>query len=238
MLKKHKQAFFMKTESQLEMLQRELAESRLNALRSQMDPHFIFNAITTIQHFILNNEKLAALSYLDELSNLIRKFLEHARRPRITLTEELELLIAYINLESMRFSNKFGFMMNVGEEIDLDGVEIPSMLIQPYVENAIKHGLMHKTEYGSLSIDISLNENVLICVVEDNGIGRKKSKEINKWREKEHKSIGMEVTNERLEILNVTYNRNFNVEVIDLFDEEGEGAGTRIAIYIPVEIDK
>lgn len=228
----------MKTESPEQMLQRELAESRLNALRSQMDPHFIFNAITTIQHFILNNEKLAALSYLDELSNLIRKFLEHARRPRISLTEELELLIAYINLESMRFSDKFGFMMNVGSDIDTDAVEIPSMLIQPYVENAIKHGLMHKTEYGSLSIDISLNENVLICVVEDDGIGREKSKEINKWRENAHNSIGMEVTRERLEILNVTYNRNFNVEVIDLFEEDAEAAGTKVIIYIPVEIEQ
>lgn len=228
----------MKTESPEQMLQRELAESRLNALRSQMDPHFIFNAITTIQHFILNNEKLAALSYLDELSNLIRKFLEHARRPRISLTEELELLIAYINLESMRFSDKFGFMINVGSDIDTDAIEIPSMLIQPYVENAIKHGLMHKTEYGSLSIDISLNENVLICVVEDDGIGREKSKEINKWRENAHNSIGMEVTRERLEILNVTYNRNFNVEVIDLFEEDAEAAGTKVIIYIPVEIEQ
>lgn len=228
----------MKTVSQQEMLQRELAESRLNALRAQMDPHFIFNAITTIQHFILNNEKLAALSYLDELSNLIRKFLEHSRRPRISLTEEIELLIAYINLESMRFSDKFGFMMNVDDDIDMDNIEIPSMLIQPYVENAIKHGLMHKTEYGTLSIHISSRENVLVCVVEDNGIGRAASKKINQWREKEHNSIGMEVTKERLEILNVTYNRNFNVEVIDLHNEDGDAIGTRVVLYIPIEVEE
>lgn len=228
----------MKTVSQQEMLQRELAESRLNALRAQMDPHFIFNAITTIQHFILNNEKLAALSYLDELSNLIRKFLEHSRRPRISLTEEIELLIAYINLESMRFSDKFGFMMNVDDDIDMDNIEIPSMLIQPYVENAIKHGLMHKTEYGTLSIHISSRENVLVCVVEDNGIGRAASKKINQWREKEHNSIGMEVTKERLEILNVTYNRNFNVEVIDLHNEDGDAIGTKVVLYIPIEVEE
>ncbi|MFN0201955.1 MAG: sensor histidine kinase [Bacteroidia bacterium] len=216
-------------------LEKQLAYSRLEALRSQMNPHFIFNAITTIQNFILANDKRLALEYLDELSSLIRKFLDHSRADVILLSEELALLISYINLESQRFSNRFGFQLNVAEDVDADFIEIPPMLLQPYIENAIRHGLMHKVGYGLLSIDIKKQDNFLVCTIEDDGIGRKKSAELNAWRPKEHKSVGMEVTKERLELLNNIHNSQLNVEITDLYHENKEGAGTRVVLYIPIK---
>jgi LytS/YehU family sensor histidine kinase len=215
-----------------------LAEYKLEALRSQMNPHFIFNAITAIQHFILNNEKESALTYLDELSHLIRKFLDHSRHATISLSEEIELLIAYINLESMRFSDKFGFVLNMDDNIDTDEIQLPSMLIQPYVENAIKHGLMHKKEYGLLQIHFHLlNKELLQVIIEDNGIGRKASAKMNSWRNAHHKSLGMEVTQQRLDILNEIHNNGLRMTVEDV-TEDAEETGTRITIYIPLEDDE
>ena len=217
----------------MEKTEKTLAEYKLDALRAQMNPHFIFNAITAIQHFILNNEKMAAIEYLDEFSTLIRKFLDHSRAEIISLSEEISLLISYINLEITRFSNKFGFVLNVSEEIDMDTVKIPPMLIQPFVENAIKYALMHKAEYGLLRIDVQLEKKDLLkIVVEDDGIGRKKSAEINQWRPKTHKSFAIEATRERLEIWNEKHGYAQNMEILDLYNDQGEAAGTRVTSYI------
>lgn len=214
-----------------------LAEYKLDALRSQMNPHFIFNAITAIQHFIINNEKLAALEYLEEFSTLIRKFLDHSRADLITLSEEMSLLISYINLEAARFGNKFGFVLNVTEKIDPDIARIPPMLIQPFVENAIRHGLMHKTEYGLLRIDILLEkENLLKVIVSDDGIGRVKSAEINQWRPKVHKSCAIEVTKERLEIWNKKHGYKESLEIVDLYNEQNIAIGTKVISYIYLSV--
>lgn len=212
-----------------------LAEYKLEALRSQMNPHFIFNAITAIQHFILNNEKQAALSYLDELSHLIRKFLEHSRTATISLSEEIELLVAYINLESLRFADKFGFVLNMDDAIDTDEIQIPSMLIQPYVENAIKHGLMHKKEYGLLQIHFHLlADNMLHVIIEDNGIGRTASEKINSWKRVGHKSLGMTVTEQRLDILNQLQGSALRIKIEDV-NPNIQDKGTRVNIYIPIK---
>ena len=135
-------------------LLRQVAESRLESLRSQMDPHFIFNAITTIQHYILNNDKRVAIEYLEEFATLIRTFLDHSRAKTISVQEEIDLLVSYINLEAMRFGHKFGFSIEVSQSLALNAIQIPSMLVQPFVENAIKHGLMHKIDYGQLWVRI------------------------------------------------------------------------------------
>ncbi len=210
-----------------------LAEYKLDALRSQMNPHFIFNAITAIQHFIMNNEKRAAIEYLDEFSTLIRKFLDHSRADSISLSEEMSLLISYINLESARFSNKFGFVLNVSDEIEPDAVKMPPMLIQPFAENAIKHALMHKSDYGLLRIDFQVEApGLLKVIVEDDGIGRKKSAEINQWRPQNYKSCAIEVTKERLEIWNQKHGFTQSLEILDLYDENGEAAGTKVITYI------
>lgn len=211
-----------------------LAEYKLDALRSQMNPHFIFNAITAIQHFIMNNEKRAAIEYLDEFSTLIRKFLDHSRADNISLSEEMSLLISYINLESARFANKFGFVVNMADDIDPDAIKIPPMLIQPFAENAIKHALMHKADYGLLRIDFHIEEkNILKVTIEDDGIGRKKSSEINQWRTQSHKPLAIEVTKERLEIWNQKHGCfQESLVILDLYDENGMALGTRVTSYI------
>lgn len=211
-----------------------LFDYKLEALRSQMDPHFIFNAITAVQHFILNNDKRAAISYLDVVSQLIRKFLEHSRKNSISLSEELDLLIAYINLESLRFSDKFGFVVHLDEEIDAEDYAIPPMLIQPFVENAIKHGLLHKSDYGLLKINFSLlDEKRLRVVVEDDGIGVVRSKELNKWKQKSHSSLAIDMVQERLEILSQMHKQKLTLQ-IEAAQPGQKDCGTKVTVILPV----
>lgn len=213
-----------------------IAQHRLSALRSQMNPHFIFNAISAIQNFILQNERLAALEYLDEFASLIRKFLDHSRQDNITLEEEIALVISYFNLEMVRFGHKFGFVLHVDENIQPESIMVPSMIVQPYVENAIKHALMHKTDYGMLRLEFHLKSpNLLHVVVEDDGDGREAAQKRNEWKQKAHKSVAMSVTKERLEILNSVNNSPLSVDIEDLKDESGKACGTRVNIYIPIE---
>jgi ligand-binding sensor domain-containing protein/two-component sensor histidine kinase len=213
-----------------------LSEARLIALRAQMNPHFIFNSLNSIQQFIYNNNKEEAASYLSKFSRLIRQILEHSSQGTILLQDEVIILSLYLELEALRFQNKFSFNIDVDEDIDPGYTEIPSMLIQPYIENAILHGLVNKEGNGHISINIKAdgdNENVLICTIEDDGIGREKAMEINKKKvfKYKNKSMGMSVTNDRLTILNQYQNKNIAVGITDLHDP----TGTRVQISIPVD---
>ena len=212
-----------------------ISESQLSALQSQMNPHFIFNAINSIQNYVLNKKEDEAYNYLAKFSKLIRMVLNNSRENILTLQVELETLNLYIELEQLRFDNSFEYQLNIAEELDLFDIEIPTMLIQPYVENAIWHGLMNLSgeRKGELKIDISIESNLLKVVIEDNGIGRVKSNQFK--RESIHHSVAMKLTEERLEMINKMENtENVKVLVSDLHDEKLRACGTRVELFLPL----
>ena len=211
-------------------IEKRMIELELKALRSQMNPHFIFNTLNSIQHYIVANDFRSTNKYLAKFAKLIRTVLNLSEKNRITIQEEVDMLALYMDLERMRFEKAFDYEINIDEDIDFDYDEIPSMLIQPYVENAIWHGLMNKKEKGVIKIDIMVEENYLCCSIVDNGIGRKKAEEIKAKRNIKRKSVGMTITKERLDLIS---NNKINVEIIDLEDREGKTLGTEVKIKIP-----
>jgi sensor histidine kinase YesM len=214
-----------------ELLQ-EAADMEMTALQSQMNPHFIFNAINSIQSYILSNDIDQALHYLTLFSRLIRKTLENATRDLIPLVEEMEYLQYYLEIEKMRFDDLFVYSLNVTNEAAVETTLIPPMIIQPFIENAIKHGIRHKGEDGKLTIEISSpEEKVLRCVIEDNGVGRVKSKEIENRTTGKHSSKGMSIVENRLKSLNQKYKTDrFRLTIHDLRDASGAASGTRVEI--------
>lgn len=218
-------------------IQERIAEFEIKALRAQMNPHFIFNAINSIQNFMLDNDIDSALAYLSDFAKLIRTTLDNASQKFVELDEEIAYLRYYLSLEQMRFDNKFSVHMHRAEDLNQKKVIVPPMIIQPYVENAIKHGLVHKTEgRGELTISFRLeNKDTLVCVVEDNGIGRKRALEINRKRPGMHKPKGSKITEERIQLLNQMYPyKSFHVEITDLYDNYAKPAGTRAEIRFPL----
>jgi len=212
-----------------------ISESQLSALQSQMNPHFIFNAINSIQNYVLNKKEDEAYNYLAKFSKLIRMVLNNSRENILTLQVELETLNLYIELEQLRFDKSFEYQLNINESIDLFDIEIPTMLIQPYVENAIWHGLMNLTDerQGVLKIDISIESDLLKVVIEDNGIGRARSNEFKK--ESIHHSVAMKLTEDRLAMINKIENtENVKVIVNDLHNEEQDACGTRVELFLPL----
>ncbi len=211
-----------------------LSNAELKALRSQMNPHFVFNAINSVQYFITNNDPASSQKYLSKFAKLIRYVVDNSKPAAIPLSRELEALNLYLDLESLRFENKFEYNIIINDNVDIDNIQIPSMLIQPFVENAIWHGLMHKESKGKININISLKDQGIICIIEDNGIGRKRSREIIKEKNNEfHKSVGMSITQERLDVINQKNNSNFTINVIDLEDGNGKSIGTRVELNLP-----
>lgn len=215
-------------------LNNKIAQIESQALRAQMNPHFIFNTLSSIQHYIANNDTDAALKYLSKFAKLMRKIMDNSKQPLIPVSEELNALNLYLELEVMRFEKKFDYSIDVDASIDTNYDQIPSMLIQPYVENAIIHGLLPKDGPGKITINMTRQEQTILCIIEDNGIGRERSKEFKKNRVQQHKSMGMSITQERLDILNSSLNSKLNAEIVDLY-ENGQPAGTRVRLIIPLE---
>ncbi|MDP1802488.1 MAG: histidine kinase, partial [Bacteroidota bacterium] len=216
--------------------QTKLSNAELKALRSQMNPHFVFNAINSVQYFITNNDPASSQKYLSKFARLIRYVVDNSKPSVIPLSKELEALNLYLDLESLRFEHKFEYSIDINKNIDIENVQIPSMLIQPFVENAIWHGLMHKETKGKIKIEIDVKEKVMLCVIEDNGIGRKRAQEINRENNNEfHKSVGISLTQERLDVLNLQNNSKLTVTIIDLLDVEGNNTGTRVELNLPFQ---
>ncbi|MCW8898600.1 MAG: histidine kinase [Flavobacteriales bacterium] len=214
-----------------EQKQRALA-SELQALRSQMNPHFIFNTLNSIQNFISKNESKDASIYLSKFAKLMRATLANTKRQRISLKDEIETLTLYLELEQLRLNNKFSYEILVDETIDTQYEQIPSMLIQPYVENAIWHGISHKEGNGIIRIQFLLeNEHLLKCVVEDNGIGRENA--IKLKQNTTSPSFGMNITKERVELLNSLNGNRLSVKINDL-KINNQPAGTRVELYVPI----
>ena len=214
-----------------EQKQRALA-SELQALRSQMNPHFIFNTLNSIQNFISKNESKDASIYLSKFAKLMRATLANTKRQRISLKDEIETLTLYLELEQLRLNNKFSYEILVDETIDTQYEQIPSMLIQPYVENAIWHGISHKEGDGIIRIQfLPENEHLLKCVVEDNGIGRENA--IKLKQNTTSPSFGMNITKERVELLNSLNGNQLSVKINDL-KINNQPAGTRVELYVPI----
>jgi ligand-binding sensor domain-containing protein len=214
-------------------IEKELRTSQLSALKVQMNPHFIFNALNSIQEYILTNEKKLANSYLGKFSDLMRLYLDMSNKQSISLDEEIKALKLYLELEAMRFEDNFIYELSVDENLSADEVMIPPMIIQPFVENAIKHGLLHKRTDRKLNVVFNKGpKDSLICVVTDNGIGRKQSEELNAKRRKQHTSFATGATKKRLEILNYGLNKTIGVEYDDLVDTHGNALGTKVTITI------
>lgn len=211
-----------------------MVDLELKALRSQMNPHFIFNSLNSIQYFVLKNEPKEAYNYLTKFSSLMRMILQNSRVKYITLQEEYDWLFTYLDLEKLRMENELDYEILVDDGLDPQHLFVPSMLIQPYVENAIVHGLLPKAENRKLKVQFTKHRDQLKCVIEDNGIGRTKSAELNESRTKKHKSQGIKVTSERLEMLTRDLTETPEFFILDLFDDDNNPIGTRVTIFLPI----
>ncbi len=218
-------------------LQSKWRDSMLAAIRSQMNPHFIFNALNTIQSYIYANDENKASNYLGKFSDLIRRILDYSQKKEISLASEIEMLRIYIDLEVIRFENTMEAHIFVDSSLHPDNIFLPPMMVQPYVENAIKHGLLHKTNNRMLQIRFLNNaaKNELIIEIEDNGIGRKESAAISKYRKKKHSSFSTMANQQRLEILNLSFEHKISIETIDKFDEQQNPSGTKVVLKIPLQ---
>lgn len=210
----------------------ELAKSQLKALNSQMNPHFIFNALNSIQEYILLNKKEQASNYLGDFADLMRSYLEHSQLDSISLKDEIDTLKLYLSLEKIRFEDDLNYKFIIDKNIPLENTEIPSFIIQPFIENAIKHGLLHKE--GDKKIEISfelVGEDIIKCEVVDNGVGRVKSAAINK--NKKRTSFAVDANQNRLELLNQKFNNKIGLEIIDLY-ENNSAKGTKVILTLPI----
>jgi LytS/YehU family sensor histidine kinase len=200
-----------------------------------MNPHFIFNCLNSIKLYTLENDSEAASEYLTMFSQLIRLVLENSRSEKVTLEKELETLRLYIELEAMRFKNKVQYQIHVSPDVDEQYIELPPLLLQPYVENAIWHGLMHKKTGGHISIDVSQPaEHLLKIEISDNGIGRRMAEAYKSKTATRQKSFGLKMTSERIDMINQLYQIKADVKILDLKDEKGEATGTKVTVAIPV----
>lgn len=213
-------------------LQEKLLSSQLTALKAQMNPHFMFNALNSIQDLVLEKDIKNSNLYLSKFSKLMRKILDASGAEKISLQDEIEILELYLDLEKLRFGNDFTFTISCDRNIDPYDVQIPSMIIQPFIENAIKHGLLHKKGKKELSIDFQLSE-CITCLIKDNGVGRKHANEIKERRAENHRSFATNATEKRIELLNEYDQDNYSFEIIDL-EENGESMGTLVRIKMPV----
>lgn len=213
-----------------EEINRVLLQLKLKALRAQINPHFIFNVMSSIQHFILFKNNEVAHLYLSKFSKLIRTVLNNSEKNMIPLSEEIKALTLYLDLENMRLEKHFEQEINVDESLDINKIDVPSMLIQPYVENAVKHGILPSRKAGKIKIAITRHQAFLKCTIEDNGVGRAFTVE-NK--SSDYRSFGTAITKERLAVINELYDNRLSENVTDLYDEHKVPAGTKVEIYIP-----
>ncbi len=222
-----------KEESRKRIIQDQINQLREEALQNQMNPHFIFNALNAIQSLLSNNDQLKAMNYLSKFGRLIRMIFEQSRKKRISLENEIEFIRNYLELEELRFGDKISINFIIEQDvIDIaPEMMIPPIIIQPIIENAFKHGLLHKESGGKLIVQFKLIDGQLNCLIEDNGIGRKKASKINQWKNKGHKSTGISTTIERLSILDHGANR-IGLQITDLYDKNGLAIGTRALIKL------
>lgn len=208
------------------------AEMSQSLLRSQMNPHFVFNAMSVIQSYIYANDPEKSSRFLVNFSRLMRLILENSPKEMIPLELEFEILDKYLNTQKMRFEDRFTYELNFDEELLFSKALIPPMIAQPFVENAIEHGQLHTVEGGLITVSVKKLDNLLEIIVQDNGVGRKKASKTKKI--KGHKSMAIDITRERIAILNRKYKVNGLVEITDAMTNE---RGTKVRILLPLKFD-
>ena len=226
---------FKQKELEAAYAKQELIYSQLENLRSQMNPHFIFNALNSIQEFIISNEKEVASEYLVKFSRLIRIYLEHSREQEVLLSEEIKALKIYLDLEKIRFEDKLEYEIDCSKEIENQVIYLPSLFIQPYVENALKHGLLHKKTDRKLNIQFKIENKILAIKIEDNGIGITEAMKIKQLRNPSHQSFATSANQKRIQLLNQNRKHKIEVHTEEIFENE-DVKGTCVTLLIPIEI--
>ncbi|WP_405399857.1 tetratricopeptide repeat protein [Maribacter sp. Asnod2-G09] len=204
-------------------------------LRSQMNPHFLFNSLNSIKLYIINNEKKNAVHYLNKFSKLVRKILEASSQREISLADELETVALYMNIENIRFSNEINFNIHIKDDINTHNIKIPSLILQPFLENALWHGLSSKDGAKNIDLEVKKGKSGFIeIIITDNGVGRDAAEKIKDSKVLKRKSVGIDITKERLANFSRDYENFFHVDIIDKFDDDTNPLGTQIVIYIPI----
>jgi sensor histidine kinase YesM len=214
--------------------QQQRTELEMQALRAQMNPHFIFNSLNSINRFILQNNKAQASEYLTKFSKLVRMILQNSQASLISLESELEALKLYLDLEALRFEYHFTYNISVPKDLDIEILKVPPLITQPYAENAIWHGLMHKEEKGHLDIEVVPEKDNLLVKITDDGIGRKHASELASKSATRHKSMGLKITADRIAMLQRMNGNESLLTINDLANADGSAAGTEVIIKIPV----
>ena len=210
-----------------------IAESQIQSLRAQMNPHFIFNSLNSIENFMMQNEKRKASDYLHKFALLIRTILDSSRNEITSVSLDMEALKLYIDLEQMRFNNKFLYKENIDPQLLSGDYNVPSLLIQPYVENAIVHGIAHSDKTNlKLTVSATLENDYIKYVIEDNGIGRSQAADYNKINKLHHKSFGLKITEDRIHLFNQNENGNGHIKITDVYTEDNKPGGTRVEVKI------
>lgn len=205
----------------------EISLLKLESLRSQMNPHFIFNALNSIKVYLIENDKEKAIYYLNKFSKLIRKILEGSRSDSISLEEELETIELYMSIENIRFDHKINFKIS-NQEVNLTSVKVPALILQPFIENSLWHGLMLSNNDKNIKIQVFQNNNKINLNIIDNGIGRTKAQENSAKKSYKKDSLGLQFTKERLDYFNKKLKTNYSFEIIDLYDENKVAIGTQV----------
>jgi LytS/YehU family sensor histidine kinase len=212
---------------------KELSENKLNAFQARMNPHFIFNALNSIQSLMLQNETLLSIKYLSGFSKLMRQILDNSSKSRVLIDTEMEMLRTYIELEQLRF-NCFAWKVDIAGNTAKNNLYVPPMIIQPFVENAIVHGILPKGKDGMLTISLERDNGHILCIVEDNGIGRQRSYELNREKHKGHESHGIDIATKRLTLLKGKKNGAGNSVIYVDKIENNIATGTKVIIQIPI----
>ena len=221
-------------QNESERLIRKTTEMENKALQAQMNPHFIFNCLNSIQQFVFDQDVMASNQYISGFAHLIRATLHHSTKSFISITDEVDYLATYLSLEKMRFKEKMDYTIAVDAAIDKDNRFLPPMLIQPYVENSMRHGLRHKVQgEGHIRIIMREQGTQLVVIVEDNGIGRKKAMEYKSVEHIEYQSKGMGLTADRIKMISAIYECEIDVSVEDIVADNGQAQGTRVVIHLP-----
>ncbi len=215
-----------------ESLQKELYKSKIAAFRTQMNPHFIFNALNSIQDYIISNDRAKASDYLSDFADLIRSYLSQSKENEISLRNEIATLSLYLKLEKARFKESFTYEISYAPSLDVERIHIPVMLAQPFVENSIKHGLLHKKGEKILHVKFTKENQYLKCAIEDNGIGVQKSLAMK--RKSNYQSFSTSAIKERIKLANANKENKIKITTIDLYDLEKNPSGTRVEIFFPL----
>jgi len=228
-------SFQAKKLKDISQYKQKIAETEMQALQAQMNPHFFFNSLNSIENFIMQNEKKLASDYLNKFARFIRSILDSSNNDLIDVNKDIQSLQLYIDLEQLRFNNKFTFHCAVDARLQGGEYNVPALLVQPFLENAINHGIGPSDRKDlKICLKVTLNNNMIHYIIEDNGIGRNQSRIYNEMNKPFHKSVGMKLTQDRINIFNQSPASSESVKIIDLFDEEHNPTGTRIEFALKV----